>query len=279
MSDLRSMPRRRIATVSVLVLALIVTIVVVISSGKGSDSDKSDENDREVAAPAGDTPDDPGTLAPTTTLPPGTTRIATSKVDRITAYNQPSDDAAPVATLSRRTDYDVPRTFMVVEGGSAHVVAEHQGWLRVLLPIRPNGTTGWIKASQVEVATTTYSMTIQLGTRQVTVYDGEDELLQTDAVVGSPQTPTPLGTFYVTDPLDLQSEPDSTYGAYMLGLSGFSEVLEQFEDGPAQIGLHGTNHPEQVGQEISNGCIRVPNDVIVRIAQTVPVGTPVHIVQ
>jgi lipoprotein-anchoring transpeptidase ErfK/SrfK len=33
-----------------------------------------------------------------------------------------------------------------------------------------------------------------------------------------------------------------------------------------------------VGQEISNGCIRVPNDVIVRIAQTVPVGTPVHIV-
>jgi lipoprotein-anchoring transpeptidase ErfK/SrfK len=65
----------------------------------------------------------------------------------------------------------------------------------------------------------------------------------------------------------------------MLGLSGFSEVPEQFEEGPAQIGLHGTDRPEQVGQEISNGCIRVPNDVIVRTAQAVPVGTPVHIVR
>jgi lipoprotein-anchoring transpeptidase ErfK/SrfK len=44
------------------------------------------------------------------------------------------------------------------------------------------------------------------------------------------------------------------------------------------VAFHGTSKPELIGQAVSNGCIRVPNDAIAKIAATVPVGTPVDIV-
>jgi lipoprotein-anchoring transpeptidase ErfK/SrfK len=96
-------------------------------------------------------------------------------------------------------------------------------------------------------------------------------------VIGAPRTPTPLGTFFITDPVDLKSNPNGAYGAYALGLSGYSEVLFEFAGGPGQIAVHGTNNPSQVGQDISNGCIRVPNDIILQIADQAPLGTPVII--
>ena len=73
-----------------------------------------------------------------------------------------------------------------------------------------------------------------------------------------------MGTFYITDPVDLRSSPGGAYGAYALGLSG-------------QIAIHGTNNPELVGRNISNGCVRVPNDAILEIAKQAPLGTPVVI--
>jgi lipoprotein-anchoring transpeptidase ErfK/SrfK len=34
-----------------------------------------------------------------------------------------------------------------------------------------------------------------------------------------------------------------------------------------------------VGQDISNGCVRLPNDVVDFIAANVPAGTPVDVVE
>jgi len=41
--------------------------------------------------------------------------------------------------------------------------------------------------------------------------------------------------------------------------------------------LHGTNRPETIGQAVSHGCIRLRNEDIARLYETVPVGTPVYI--
>ena len=62
-----------------------------------------------------------------------------------------------------------------------------------------------------------------------------------------------------------------------IGISGHSDVLFEFAGGPGQLAVHGTNDPSKMGQNISNGCVRVPNDVILKIANTVPLGTPVTI--
>ncbi len=44
------------------------------------------------------------------------------------------------------------------------------------------------------------------------------------------------------------------------------------------IGLHRTNEPKMIGKDVSHGCIRLSNDAITPLAQTVPLGTPVDIV-
>jgi lipoprotein-anchoring transpeptidase ErfK/SrfK len=45
------------------------------------------------------------------------------------------------------------------------------------------------------------------------------------------------------------------------------------EGGP--IGIHGTDDPSSIGHPRSNGCIRVPNAVALRLLRLVPLGTPV----
>jgi hypothetical protein len=41
--------------------------------------------------------------------------------------------------------------------------------------------------------------------------------------------------------------------------------------------LHGTNQPSSIGQSVSHGCIRLRNEDIAKLYETVPVGTPVFI--
>ena len=75
----------------------------------------------------------------------------------------------------------------------------------------------------------------------------------------------------------VQKFEGSAYGPWILSLSGFSEALETFGGGVPVIAIHGTNRPELIGGAHSNGCIRIPNDVVTFLAETVPMGTPVEI--
>ena len=45
----------------------------------------------------------------------------------------------------------------------------------------------------------------------------------------------------------------------------------------AAIGVHGTNQPGLIGSAVSNGCIRLRNPAIRKLARKLPLGTPVHI--
>jgi lipoprotein-anchoring transpeptidase ErfK/SrfK len=41
--------------------------------------------------------------------------------------------------------------------------------------------------------------------------------------------------------------------------------------------MHGTNAPSLIGQAVSNGCLRMNNADVTRLANTVAIGTPVQI--
>ncbi len=209
----------------------------------------------------------PTSAAPSSTGAPPPAVTATTKVPTLQVFDAPN--GAPITTLSDRTDYLQPRTLLVTQ--------RQPGWVQALLPIRPNGTTGWVRESDVTLSTTPYLITIDLAQHHLWLTKDGQPVLDSAVVIGKKSTPTPVGTFYVTDPVDLRSNPNTTYGAYAIGLSGYSEVLYEFNGGPGQIAIHGTPNPEQVGQDLSNGCVRVPNDVILRIAELVPLGTPVRI--
>src|SRR5438552_2242707 len=42
-------------------------------------------------------------------------------------------------------------------------------------------------------------------------------------------------------------------------------------------GIHGTDHPETIGQSVSHGCVRMRNEDIERLYPMVSIGTPVYI--
>ena len=157
------------------------------------------------------------------------------------------------------------------------LVEERQAdWLKVLLPLRPNGVTGWIKASEVSTNDHDYRIEVRVGAHKLTVWKGNDVFLEETVAVGSPSTPTALGTFYTTGLFETGST-QPVYGPYAYPLSGYSEVLFEFGGGDGQMGIHGTNDPSSLGRNVSNGCIRMSNPAITKLATTLPVGVPVDV--
>jgi lipoprotein-anchoring transpeptidase ErfK/SrfK len=250
--------RRRRAAMAAGAVAVVLAIVAgfLISSGGGS-----------KAIPVAQK-----ILGPTTTTTPAApppSLVATTKVPSLQVFDQPAATGKVVTTLSAKTDYGLPRTLLGT--------AVRPGWIQVLLPIRPDGSQGWIRATDVTTTTTDYLVRIALSTHHLTLMKAGVPVFGTAVVIGKTETPTPTGLFYVTDPVDLQSQPNGAYGAFALGLSGFSNVLTSFNGGPGQIAVHGTPYADQVGQNLSNGCVRIPNPLILQLAKTVPLGTPVSI--
>lgn len=197
--------------------------------------------------------------------------VAQAVVPRIVARSEPSDDAAPVASLDHPTAVGSPLVFLAVDG-SARV-----GWLQVRLPVQPNGTTGWVRRDEVTLFENPYRIEIDRAHHRLQVFHLGEPWLETSIAVGTGATPTPVGDFYL---LELLAPPDPTgpYGPYAFGLSGFSEVLDSFGGADtAIIGLHGTDQPEMIGTDVSFGCIRLANEVMEQLAATLPLGTPVSI--
>jgi lipoprotein-anchoring transpeptidase ErfK/SrfK len=186
----------------------------------------------------------------------------------VTVRREPTASAGAVTTLKATTPLGSPTTFLVVD--------ERDGWLQVSLPVRPNGSTGWIPGDAAELRPNTFAITVDRGRKQLTLTrDGAVEL-EAPVADGTAANPTPAGTFYVTDIVETDDQAGA-YGPYAFGLSGHSETLSEFAGGDGQLGLHGTNDPSTIGTSVSHGCVRVTNDVITQLVGMVPLGTPVTV--
>ena len=156
------------------------------------------------------------------------------------------------------------------------VAARSGSSVKVLLPIRPNGTTGWVRTQDVVLSENPYRIAVQLGAHRLTVYNGARAIVTDTVAVGEPSTPTPTGIYYLRVLLKAP-DPTTVYGPYAYGLSGHSEALTTFDGGDAELGIHGNNDPSVLGKDISHGCIRMSNDKITYLASVLPLGTPVQI--
>jgi len=201
----------------------------------------------------------------TGTLPPGTSLVATLWRGRpLAVYRRPG-----AARPARRLDARVAPVLLVR--------ARRPGrWLRVLLPLRPNGASGWIRARDVVLRTDPYRVDVRLRAHRLLVRRGGRVVLRTAIGVGRAVTPTPRGLAYVTVLLR-QPDPRGLYGPWAFGLSLYSPVLSSFGGGPGQVGIHGTDAPAGIGRDVSHGCIRLPDAAIERLARILPLGTPVRI--
>jgi lipoprotein-anchoring transpeptidase ErfK/SrfK len=150
-------------------------------------------------------------------------------------------------------------------------------WAEVGIPVRPNGTTAWVQTAFFTEATHNYHITIDLSENTVNVYEGDELLIEQIAASGRETRPTPVVRAYIDEKIPGE-RVSPAYGAWILSISAFSESLGTFGGGMPKLALHGTNQPELMGQYISSGCVRVPDEVISFIAETVPVGTIIDIV-
>ena len=170
--------------------------------------------------------------------------------------------------MSNPTAIGAPLTFLVLE--------RRPGWLQVQLPMRPNGSSGWVAQDEVRISKTPYRLVISMSRHRLDVIYQGRRIARHPVGVGAVATPTPKGTYYLTE-LIQPPDPSGPYGPYAFGLSAYSDTLQSFAGGPGQLGLHGTNTPDRLGQDVSHGCIRVANDVITRLAGQLPLGTPIDL--
>ena len=193
--------------------------------------------------------------------------VAEAKVSLVAVYRTRTAKR-PFLRLSRRTSHGGPLVLLVKE--------RRPGWEKVYLPVRPNGSTGWVRDRQVALALNPYRIRVSLGEHTITVWKGAKVIHRGPAGVGRSVVPTPVGTYFLTG-LMAQPNPWGAYGPYAFGTSAFSNVLYSFGGGPGQIGLHGTNNPASLGTNASHGCIRISNAGITKLARILPLGTPLRI--
>jgi L,D-transpeptidase catalytic domain len=149
-------------------------------------------------------------------------------------------------------------------------------WVRMLLPVRPNGAQGWARADVFRFVSTRLRVLIDQSDRRLTVYRNGRVLMRVPVAIGKPSTPTPTGRFAIAEMIRTRT-PGAFLGPIVFPLTGYSNVLNEFAGGNGRVAMHGTSLPHLIGTRASNGCIRIHNSNVVRISRLVRPGVPVTI--
>lgn len=181
----------------------------------------------------------------------------TARLDTVAAW-----DGGPVALLVLGTHRD----------------RERQLWLKVRLPDRPNGSSGWIDADFARLRQTPWRLVIDRGARRATAFRDGRRVRSWRVVIGAGGTPTPRGLFAVYE--RVRQPAGSVLGPYTLQLTAHSNTLRNYGGGPGRVAMHGRSGPllaDPLGSARSHGCVRMQNAVIRWLARRAVPGTPVEI--
>jgi hypothetical protein len=193
-------------------------------------------------------------------------------------YSDVSARARPTnraKALIRLRQYTPEGTANVVPALSGVVNENGEYWVRVRLPMLPNGRTGWVPRQTLGPYNEIWThLVVDRKLFTATLYRKGRAIFTTRIGVGEPYWPTPAGEFYVRERITGFS--DQIYGPIAFGTNARSNVLTDWPGG-GFIGIHGTNEPEILPGRVSHGCIRMPNAAVERLARLMPLGTPVTI--
>jgi len=195
------------------------------------------------------------------------TLVATTR-GAIPSFSSPG---GPISGTVPATWFDAPSTLPVI--------VQQPGWLEVRLAQRPNGSTAWVRADDVDLAVTPYRIVINLATTHLTLYRRGQRVLSAPIGVGLPAYPTPTGQYFVAF---LAAPPSPGYGAFVMVTSAHSDTITDWEkSGDALIALHGPLGTDReiatTGAAVSHGCVRLHESDLTQLRR-VPVGSPVDIV-
>lgn len=209
--------------------------------------------------------------APALAARPGATRIAELVLSRTPVHVHPG---GRIERVMRPETGHGSRVYLRVM--STKTDAQGRDWYQVLLPTRPNGSTGWVRADRVHTRWTSYRIQVSTRTRKLQLLQDDRVVLRTRVVVGKPSTPTPAGNFAIYARYSARGTP---LAPRVMELTAHSNVLHEYSGGPGRIAIHGMAGPllAPVGTALSHGCIRVAARPLNRLARLVPLGTPVRV--
>jgi hypothetical protein len=200
------------------------------------------------------------------------TRFANA-VKRAPVFSAPTSTSRAVGRLHLETEDGPLETYLALE---RRPDAYGREWVRIRLPGRPNGRTGWTLADNLGPLFLVRTMLrVDRGALRATLFRRGERIWTSRIGIGATSTPTPAGRFWVRSRLR-NLRGGTVYGPWAFGTAAYS-VLSDWPGGGV-VGIHGTDQPWLLPGRVSHGCVRVPNRAIRRLAQLMPVGTPIRIV-
>jgi lipoprotein-anchoring transpeptidase ErfK/SrfK len=187
-------------------------------------------------------------------------------VNLVAIRTQPDASAPRITTTRLLTEDKLAEVYAVLE--------RRDGWVKIRIPGRPNGRTGWVRRTALgPIRTVDTRITVDRATATLTLRRDGRTRFKTRVGVGKAATPTPAGHFWVREKLRFTGAP--MYGAHALGTSAYARVSDW--PGGGVVGIHGTDRPALIPGRPSHGCVRVRNADMATLYRLTPVGTPITI--
>jgi hypothetical protein len=189
-------------------------------------------------------------------------------------YLHPTPSSRRVGELHLYTADGFSEVYVLL---SSYVDTSGQEWVKVRIPGRPNGRTGWVLRELLGgLHRTHWRIVVHRGERLMDVYYAGRLLRAFPVGVGKPSTPTPLGHFWIDERFKL-ANPNNPYGPYALGTSDYSTLPDW--PGEGVVGIHGPyGEPQKIPGDPSHGCIRMLDPDIAWLGPRVTLGTPVEVI-
>jgi lipoprotein-anchoring transpeptidase ErfK/SrfK len=145
-------------------------------------------------------------------------------------------------------------------------------WIKIRVPMRPNGKTGWVPRDALGHFHTVHTqLVVDRHKLRATLYRSGRRIWSSPVGVGRPSMPTPPGHFYIRERIRAL-QGGTIYGPYAFGTSDYSTLSDW--PGGGVVGIHGTNEPQLIPGRPSHGCIRLPNRKVTLLWRLLPLGTP-----
>lgn len=193
-------------------------------------------------------------------------------VQRAPIRRLPRPHAPQITSIHQLTEDGFPEVYLTLRfwrDSRDHL------WLKVRIPMRPNGRTGWVRASALGPLNLVRTrLVVDRSEQRAVLYRRGRRIWSEPIGVGASSTPTPAGDFWIREKFRT-GNPGSLYGPVAFGTSAYS-VLSDWPGGGV-VGIHGTDRPGLIPGSPSHGCIRVKNAAVRRLYRLLPIGTPVLI--
>ncbi len=186
----------------------------------------------------------------------------------------PRGTARRVARLSWYTEDGFSSVYLVLR---AHWDRHGQEWVKLRIPGRPNGRTGWVPRGTLGSFHLTHLLVVVNRARlRMYLYRGGRRIWSAPVGVGKPSSPTPSGRYWINERFKI-ADPSSGYYPYAFGTTDYSTLSDW--PGGGVVGIHGPYYdPQGIPGHISHGCIRLGVSDDAWLARHVGLGTPVHVV-